>query len=63
MQIPSKISDECTDALVELCFLALPAVDADELARLIGAVLRIAAREVRRAATAERERLLTQGQN
>ena len=63
MQITGKISDECADALGELCFLALPAVDPDKLARFIGAVLRIAEREVRRAAGAERERLLTAGRN
>ena len=54
MQIPSNISDAFADALVELCFLCLPAVDPDDLAGFIGAILRIAEREVRRAVAEER---------
>ena len=56
MQIPSNISDDCADALVELCFLCLPAVDPDELARFIEAILRIAEREVIWAVAQERQR-------
>jgi hypothetical protein len=56
MEIPSNISDDCADALVELCFLCLPAVDPDELAGFIGAILRIAECEVLRAVAEERRR-------
>lgn len=63
MPIPSKISDECADALVELLFCALPAVDGLELMAFLNCILRITEREVWRAAAVERERLLTPGQN
>lgn len=56
MKIPSAISTACADALVELCFLCLPSADPDDLARFVGAVLRIVEREVRRAVAEERER-------
>lgn len=56
MQIPSNISDDCADALVELCFLCLPAVDPDELAGFIGAILRIAEAEVLRGVAEEQQR-------
>jgi hypothetical protein len=63
MQIPSNISDECADALVELLFCAMPAVDGQELIAFLSCILRITEREVRRAAAAERERLLKPGRN
>lgn len=56
MQIPSNVSDECTDALVELLFCVMPAAEPAELVGLLGCILRIVEREVRRAATAERHR-------
>jgi hypothetical protein len=56
MQIPPGVSDDCADALVELCFVCTPAMDADELAGFLGAVLRIVEREVSRAVAEERRR-------
>jgi hypothetical protein len=63
VQIPSNVSDECADALVELLFYMMPAVDGPELIAFFNCILRIPEREVRRAAAAERERMLTAGQN
>jgi hypothetical protein len=57
MQIPSNISDECTDALVELAFIRLASCDPDEVITFIGAILLITEREVGRAVTEERVRL------
>ena len=48
------ISDETVDALVELFFLALPAMDGPELAVLVNAVLRVVEREVRRTSAESR---------
>jgi hypothetical protein len=56
MNIPHGVSDEAADALVELAFLALPSMDGKELTALLSAVLRIIAREVRRARAEERQR-------
>lgn len=56
MQIPPGISGDCADALVELCFVCMPAADADELTRFVEAVLWIAEREVLRAVADERQR-------
>jgi hypothetical protein len=46
MNIPPGVSDEAADAVVELAFLALPSMDAEELT----------AQELRRAQAEERER-------
>lgn len=63
MNLPSNLSDDACDAVVELFFNTMPAVDPDELALLIGVVLRICSREVRRAVQNERERCLRQTKN
>lgn len=54
--IPTNVSDECTDALVELLFCVLPAVDPDELIGFLNCILRIVEREVWRAVSEERRR-------
>jgi len=54
--IPTNVSDECTDALVELLFCVLPAVEPSELVGFLNCILRIVEREVRRSVAEERER-------
>ncbi len=54
--IPTNVSDECTDALVELLFCVLPAVEPNELVGFLNCILRIVEREVRRAKREEESR-------
>ena len=53
-----QISDTASDMLVELFFLALPAMDSEEMATLLGYVFNIIEREIRRAKHEERRRCL-----
>ena len=44
-----QISEDASDELVEVFFLALPAMDSEEMATLLGYVINIVEREIRRA--------------
>jgi hypothetical protein len=61
MHVPGNLSDDACDRLVELFFHTMPAVDPDDLAALLGAVLKIMSAEVRRAVEEERERWTPSG--
>jgi hypothetical protein len=63
MLIPNNLSDAFADSIVELCFTCLGSCDPDELACFIGAILKIAEAEVRRATAAQSARLLTPNEN
>ena len=52
----SQVSDDCVDQLVELLFLAMPAVDSQELVAFLNCIVRIVSREARRAVAEERAR-------
>jgi hypothetical protein len=56
MNIPREVSDAATDALIELGFHFLPWLDPTELAAFLNAVLRVVARELRRAVGEERQK-------
>ena len=53
-----RISDDYRDALVDLAFRYFPAMDSDDIARVIQAVLKLTAVELHEAVTCERRRLL-----
>jgi hypothetical protein len=63
MHVPNNISEAACDRMVELLFCTMPAVDPDELAALLGAVLRIMSAEVRRAVEQERQRVTAPSAN
>jgi hypothetical protein len=63
MHVPCNISDEAADAVVELLFHNLRALDDRDLRRLIRAIFRIMSREVQRAAQHERERIVAASEN
>lgn len=56
MQIPSTVSDECTDDLIELLFHVMPAVEPNEMVGILNCILRIVEREVRGTVSEERRR-------
>ena len=58
MPLHSQVSDECVDQLVELLFVAVPAMSGPELGVLLNLLLRIVEAEARRAASEERATLM-----